>query len=232
MNFFIASEVRSGSTAIAEYIAYSLEQSFGIQVFDLTKEHFSEVDEFASVEKVSEVFDQLWVNEVGAKTSKLLAGQIAHVERITRPYPEVNQKLFGNGTFWLIVRRRDKVKQAVSLALARLTGRYHEYEETGEAAPDIADADLNMQILEALRAINLSDLFLSNFFDGKSNTATVYYEDFLGDPRAGLESFLQRLDWGLELRSLEVAYPKLVRTHGDRKETARGAFLEFFKTYF
>jgi hypothetical protein len=177
---FLASEVRSGSTYIAESLAYYLEQQFGYSFYGLAKELFSCLDDSSSTEGVLKIYSALFLDKSGWSSSKLMCSSLSIIVRESRRSVAVRSAFFGDETFWIIVRRRDKIKQAVSLAMARKTGLYHYYGD-GDESPDSKCQVNKQEIQDALRAIELSDTYLAAFKQmiHCAQYVEIFYEDFL-----------------------------------------------------
>lgn len=177
---FIASEVRSGSTYIAESLAYHFDKKAGYYFYDLTKEKFNHVRDGFSAAELMEIYGSLYLDNSGWAASKVMCAALSVVVRESRGSDVVRSAFFGDATFWIIVRRRDRIKQAVSLALARKSGLYHYYENVANS-PD-NDCLLEMSdIQDALRAIELSDTYLDTFKQSLTygQYVEIFYEDFL-----------------------------------------------------
>jgi LPS sulfotransferase NodH/transposase-like protein len=180
----IATEVRSGSTFIAESIAYHFNGATSCGFFDLTKEHFGYLNAKSSSGEILAKFKSLYTNQCGWAATKILCAALSIIVREARKDEALKQEFFGPNTYWVIVRRRRKVLQAVSLAYAKRTGDWHVYapEEGSGNKPVVQFNDTE----EALRAILLSDTFLETFSNLIANDRKieVYYEDFLEQPDA------------------------------------------------
>lgn len=179
---FIASEVRSGSTYIAESIAYETSENFGFSLWGLTKEHFSFLGVDATPKDVLDVWGGLYLDESGFAASKLMCKALSVICRHAIDSSDISAAFFGGNTYWVVVRRRDRIKQAVSLAMAAKTGVYHFYGNPEECADrDVVLTDFEVE--KALRAVILSDCYLEVFSSRltSSRTLTFYYEDFMDD---------------------------------------------------
>jgi LPS sulfotransferase NodH len=178
---FIASEVRSGSTYIAESLSYELDRNFGFGTWDLGKERFSQLDKNSTSDDILMILNQLHLDKKsGFSYSKLMCKSLAFIHRAACKSDDIRQAFFGNNCYWIVVRRRDRIKQAVSLAIARKTGNYHFYGDE-RAAPD-NDVSVTLSDVEnALRAVVLSDVYLDVFASTLqgSRVVNIYYEDFM-----------------------------------------------------
>jgi hypothetical protein len=179
---FIASEVRSGSTYIAEAIAYHFQNSFGYSLFDLTKEHFADLNDKSTPGEILGIYDSLYQDHRGWVTCKIMCPALSIILRESRKSEQVCESVFGANSHWIIVRRRSKIEQAVSLAFARRTGNWHSYEgdEVSSELLEVGPKDVE----DALRAILLSDTYLEALagFIPDQRKSVVHYEDFMATP--------------------------------------------------
>jgi LPS sulfotransferase NodH len=199
----IASEVRSGSTFIAESIAYHFEGIFGDVLFNLTKEHFADLSETASHTEILEKFNSQYSGHQGWVATKIMTAALSIIVREARTAESLRQAIFGSNVHWIIVRRRMKVRQAVSLAYARKTGDWHVYSTAQTGAHDAGVTLWETQ--DALRSILLSDTYLETFANSiaSDQRIEVFYEDFLSQPSSLIEHVydvlgLARPDGGVE----------------------------------
>jgi LPS sulfotransferase NodH/transposase-like protein len=180
-NLIIASGVRSGSTFIAESIAYHFQAVAGRMLFGLTLEHFNGLDSRSTGAEMLARLNSLWADKDGWATVKIMCSALSLLMREAAQLRELHAALFGEDTFWIVVRRRNRVRGAVSLANARHTGEWHAYSDS----PEDSNADVSLPDTQAaLKAILLDDVFLSAFSENvpKGLLVNVYYEDFLSDP--------------------------------------------------
>jgi transposase-like protein len=178
----IASEVRSGSTFIGESVAYHLSKIFGDVLFDLTREHFADLNERSSHSEILTKFNSLYLGHQGWVASKIMCAALSVIVREARKAEAVRLAFFGPDTHWIVVRRRLKIRQAISLAHAIKTGDWHVYTTEGTTAQKSMISFRDVE--DALRAILLSDTFLEAFSSliPVDNKIEVFYEDFLSDP--------------------------------------------------
>lgn len=183
----IASEVRSGSTFVAESIAYHFHGVFGDVLFGLTKEHFAGLRETSSHTEILTKFNSLYLGHQGWVATKIMCAALSIIVRETRKAESLREVLFGSNADWIIVRRRKKVSQAVSLAYARKTGDWHVYttEQTSTDKPKVTLKETE----DALRSILLSDTYLESFTGliASDKTMEIFYEDFLSEPSCLIE---------------------------------------------
>jgi LPS sulfotransferase NodH/transposase-like protein len=178
----IASEVRSGSTFVAESIAYHFQELFDDVLFGLTKERFAELRETSSHTEILTKFNSMYSGHRGWVATKIMCAALSIMVRETRKAEPLREALFGSNAHWIIVRRRRKVSQAVSLAYARKTGDWHVYttEQTSTDKPRVTFTETE----DALRSILLSDTYLETFSGliASDKKIEIFYEDFLSDP--------------------------------------------------
>jgi transposase-like protein len=183
----IASEVRSGSTFVAESIAYHFHEVFGNVLFGLTKEHFAGLRESSSYTEILTKFNSLYLNQQGWVATKIMCAALSIIVRETRKAESLREALFGSNAHWIIVRRRKKISQAVSLAHARKTGDWHVYttEQTSTDKPKVTFKETE----DALRSILLSDIYLEIFTGliASDKKIEIFYEDFLSEPSRLIE---------------------------------------------
>jgi LPS sulfotransferase NodH len=183
----IASEVRSGSTFIAESIAYHFDGTVGDVLFNLTKEHFADLSETSSHTEILEKFNSLYSGHHGWVATKIMTAALSIIVREARIGESLGQAIFGSDVHWIIVRRRMKVRQAVSLAYARKTGNWHVYraDQTNARDPGVTLRETQ----DALRTILLSDTYLETFSHliASDHKIEVFYEDFLSEPASLIE---------------------------------------------
>jgi LPS sulfotransferase NodH len=224
---WMAAEVRSGSTYIAETLAYSFSASFGIDCWALARENFAPLNEDSRPETVRALLGQLYINQAGFRSSKLMVKDMGALFRAADAGPALRDEFFVDDCAWIVVRRRNKVRQAVSAALAAASGTYHYY---GGSGPDPDSAvDLPMELVrEAMVAICLSDDYLAMLAARLSRSITVYYEDFLADPAGWVTAIINQLRIPVDVSQLQMAPPKLTPTSQSRKADLEQAFADYF----
>jgi LPS sulfotransferase NodH len=218
---FMASEVRSGSTYVAELISYSLNASFGLEAWDLTKELLRELDDHSSPADVGTRVSSLWLSPENLRSSKVMCSQLSILTRSARRNLAVQQLVFGEDARWIVVRRRNKIRQAVSLATARKSGVFHSYcEDVGIAPLEVSLAEVE----SALRAVILSDEYLRLFSSVPENCAEVFYEDVLADPIESIRAALDKIGVLPEAGQLIAGEVKLSRDRQAEKADLELAF--------
>ena len=228
-SLFIASEVRCGSTFLAESLAYELNQNFGFHLWDLSKEHFSHFDENTTPEQALATWGALYLDGSGFVAAKLMCKALSVLHRLARRSEAVRDAFFGENAHWIVQRRSDRVEQAVSLALARKTQTFHYYDDP-RRAPD-RDATLTPGEVDwAFKAVNLSDVYLEVFAKAPPTTRKIAFEyhDFLSDQVGCLNRVHRLCGFPLLHPSSYVNMSKIKQTAGEVKKTAS----EQFKTWF
>ncbi len=230
---FIASEVRSGSTYLAETLAYELNASFGFSAWHLTKELFSHLDRNSTVEQVLEAWHRLHLDTNGFVCAKIMCKALSVIKKLARDSSEIRDAFFGKNAYWLVVRRRDPVAQAVSLALADKTGLFHVYDNTIVTDDQVADISI-AEIERALRAILMSDIYLEAFANSlaPAQGMTIFYDDFLSHE----VELLQRIHamCGFPPLNTEIYEnrSKIVRTASARKKELQATFSEWLLSHY
>ncbi len=177
----MASGVRSGSTFIAESIAYHFQAAAGMMLFDLTKEHLDALNHRSRAPEILRRLHSLWTNAEGWSATKIMCNSLSVMIRESKRKNELKTALFGPNTYWIVVRRRDRIRRAVSLAWAKRSGAWHVYEEghaTGSGTPPVVESRA------ALEEILLDDVYLEALSENISpdRCIEVIYEDFLANP--------------------------------------------------
>lgn len=224
-HFFLASEVRSGSTYASELCAYSLKESHGLEIWDLSKEHFSHLHDGSRATDVRDVLNQLWTDPHGYRSSKLMCAELSIICRESDTAADINEIFFGSEAYWIVVRRRDLLSQAISLAFARKDGIFHAYESSVEhaRAEDLQEADVEA----ALRALSLSDVYLDVFSRRPQNCISWYYEDIESNPKEFLEIIIQFLGL-VSVNNVNIANIKISRTASMEKDVVKENFSSWF----
>jgi LPS sulfotransferase NodH len=221
---FMASEVRCGSTYVAELISYSLNASLGFEVWDLAKELLRNVDDSCSPLDIRTEVSALWLSPHNIRSSKLMCPQLSIMTRCARVDRSLEELVFGKDARWIIVRRRNKIRQAVSLAVARKSGVYHSYEhDKAQGSGEASAADVE----DALRAVILSDEYLRLFSSVPAVAAQVFYEDVCRDPMGVISGALRKIGFMPEDKCLAPVEPKLVPDHQAEKAHLETTFSEW-----
>ena len=226
---FIASEVRCGSTFIAETIAYELKRSFEFDLWDLAKEHFSYLDHESTPEQAMETWRSLHFDVSGFVAAKIMCKGLSQLHRLAQISPRLRDAFFGERARWLIVRRRDRVEQATSLALARKTQTFH-YNGDPELAADnsaeltIGDIDL------ALKAVALSDIYLDVFAGTlrPERSFPLFYNDFVENQPGCLARVHEMCGFPPLDAANYVNESKLKQTGGSAKRAYSAQFKRWF----
>jgi LPS sulfotransferase NodH/transposase-like protein len=230
----IASEVRSGSTFIGESVAYHLSKIFGDVLFDLTREHFADLNERSSHSEILTKFNSLYLGHQGWVASKIMCAALSVIVREARKAEAVRLAFFGPDTHWIIVRRRLKIRQAISLAHAIKTGDWHVYTTEGTTANKSIVGFRDIE--DALRAILLSDTFLETFSGliPGDNKVEVFYEDFLSDPSMLIEHVYNVFGISLPSGGLQFTDETKIRqsTMGLKRDAEKGFGDWFLQNYY
>ena len=225
----MASEVRCGSTFIAETIAYELNKSCGRELWGLAKEKFSFVDEDTSADEILNTWSALYLDGSGFASSKLMCKALSHIHRLAGDSDPMREAFFGENAYWIVVRRQDRIEQAVSLALALKTNTFHHYGDP-ELAKD-KTAELTLEEMDwALKAVSLTDIYLQTLAASlpKERTLSIDYNDFVADEAGYLEKVHALCGFPPFDRATYVNESKIKRTGRDVKQF----YVEQFRQWF
>lgn len=223
----LASEVRSGSTYIAETLAYSFAQSYGIECWGLAKEQFASIALNRNPLLLNEIFNGMYINQAGFRTSKLMVKDIVGLINIFDNDRSLYDEFFSDSCAWLIVRRRNKLRQAVSLAFAEQSGVWHHYdvdELTNDSRLTLAPSDVRPYY----NSVIASDDFLDLFSEQLVRKYTVYYEDFRENPSSVAMEIINKLGIPVDPMSFIFSSPKLVPTSQLEKVELERDFRRYF----
>ena len=226
---FIASEVRSGSTFIAESLAYELDRNLGFELWGVTQEPFNIIDEQSSSSEILDIWGRLYLDGSGFSASKIMCKALSIICHSAENSDEIKRTFFGDNTYWVVIRRRDRIKQAISLAMAIKTGLYHYYGNPDESQDK--DTELsNVDIENALRIICLSDIFLEVLTSrlDKSRLVNIYYEDFLADEVGCLNRIYAMCGFPPVEPETYINQAKLKPTAQESKRTSYEKFSQWF----
>ena len=226
---FIASEVRCGSTFIAETIAYELKRSFDFNLWDLAKEPFSYLDHDSTPEQALETRRWLHFDASGFVAAKIMCKGLSQLHRLAQNSPDLRDAFFGERARWLIVRRRDRVEQATSLALARKTQTFHYYGDPELAADNTAELTIG-DIDAALKAVALSDIYLEAFASSMRPewSLSFLYEDFVNDQPGHLARVHELCGFPPFGAASYVNESKIKQTAGSAKRAYSAQFKRWF----
>lgn len=237
-NIFLASEVRSGSTLLGELIAYNLKRQTGYDYLDLTREHFASTkSETDDIEVVSnfEKLRQMHGND-SIMLTKLQCKELSVLHQKSTNNNDIKDILYGESSYWIYIIREDTLSQAASLAIARSTDKWHEYDDAdGVNLPcDVQVSD----IYKALKDLNLSNVFLKchHKYTQKRSLANIFitYEELLESPSHFIDNITDLLAYKrlgmsdkqtLELACLKKQDQKLKK---DLIEEFSADFLSFY----
>jgi LPS sulfotransferase NodH len=224
-NLFIATEVRCGSTFVAESLSYEAHENFGFHLWDLAKEHFAFLSDETTPEQLLTTWRALYLDVSGFVASKFMCRALSFLHRLARISEDAHDAFFGEDSYWIVIRRRDRVEQAVSLALATKTGTFHHY---GHAEP-ATDRHTQLTLEEidwALKAVALSDVYLESFFSSlpRERRVCLYYEDFVVDQVTYLNQIHELCGFPALDAAAYVNMSKLKPTGRDIKNAASAQF--------
>jgi hypothetical protein len=226
---FIASEVRCGSTFVAETIAYELKKAFDFELWDLAKERFSYLDENSTPEQALETRAWLHYDISGFAAAKIMCKGLSHLHRLAQISSKVREAFFSDRIYWIIVRRRDRIAQATSLALARQTQMFHYYGDPELAADNAVELTLG-EVDAALKAVALSDIYLEAFASSVTpeRRLSVFYEDFIEDQPRDLARLHEFCGFPAFDAATYINASKLKQTGGSVKRAYNAQFKRWF----
>lgn len=229
-NLFIASEVRSGSTVIAESLAYSLYESYGVECWQIAHEHFSIMQYNRKNSNAQDIVSSLFINQFGFRCGKWMVNDLKYLFQSIRNGNRYDEQLIAEHTAWIIVLRKDIVRQSISSAYAKLSGVYHHY----GSPEDCADADLELvyeNVRLGFREILTSNYYLNAFSRKIQRGCVTYYEDYIVNPKQELIRVLDELKMPLDLSILRMVDPKLRQTAQEVKSAWRERFDDLFLSF-
>lgn len=219
-NLFIASEVRSGSTFAAELLAYTINNWLGQEFWDLAQEKYSSLDDRSKPEDIQEISNKIWINRIGFRSAKIMCDALSVICREASRDDAIYDSFYGEESYWIIIKRKDTISQAVSLAYARADGVYHSYE--GHVEPRAKPVSMG-EVDCALKAVLASNTYLDVFRSMPKRSIQWYYEDILDDNLAFVKDVMSfiGIDHG---DHLDVAAVKLARTASSEKAITKDEF--------
>ncbi|MFX1671548.1 Stf0 family sulfotransferase [Paraburkholderia sp. A2WS-5] len=226
---FIASEVRSGSTFIAESIAYYINRRFNHELWGLAKEPWSHVDATTPASELLDIAHDLYLDRSGFASGKIMCKALSVLHKKALTSPEIKNTFFSENSFWIVVRRKDKLRQAISLATAEKSGVYHFYGDASNAD----DKEVTIEPVEverSLKAITLSDLYLETFTRSlpKKQVLSFFYEDFMQDNGKYLNLINELCRFPIDPDALPVMdFAKLTPTGQSGKREAYEKFCQW-----
>ena len=225
----MASEVRSGSTFIAESIAYELNKNCGYEFWGLTHEKFSHLSGDSDPAEILSTLSGLYLDKCGFASSKVMCKALSIIHREANKSSEVREAFWGDNTYWIVVRRKDRIKQAISLAVARKSQTYHFYDNP-DKAPDRDMTVSDKEISDALQAICLSDVFLETFAQSlpENRSISIFYEDYMKDEVGHLNKIHALCGFEPIEADKYVNLAKLLPTGKQAKQQANVQFRNWF----
>lgn len=224
---FIVSDVRSGSTYSAETFAYNINSSYGVEYWDLAKEPFSFLEDNSTADSILNIYDQLWINQANMKSAKIMCAASSIIYRESKKNKIIEDIFFGSSASWIILRRRNKFRQAVSLAVAKKSSLFHYYGNP-TAAPDNGIKLTNQEIYEGYKSILLSDDFLDVFSSKVKNSITFFYEDFVGNEMECIKKIINSFSLPFQSENLKLQPVKITPTAHEIKQSYEDGFRDFF----
>ena len=175
-SILLASTFRSGSTYVAELLRHNGIVGLSIEKFNTIWKTSAGSD--AAFRKA--IDDILCTSDAGVFAAKIMwthRTDLARCLRLERGQSTVLAESFPDPR-WIWVKRRDKVRQAISFWRARQSGRWHVFD--GSTEPAIA-YDFN-EIRECYREMLLHDVCWGDFFTQTGIAPLVVeYEDLKDD---------------------------------------------------
>lgn len=227
MNLFIASEVRSGSTYVAESLAYSFSSSYNVDFWDAGKELFSGLNDYSSGMEIMQLLSKIGQNSLGMRCAKIMCSSLSIICREAKKDPVLQEIFFGEDARWIVIRRKDRIKQAVSLATALASNNWHYYSDP-ESAPDHQTSVASSAVYDALKMVVLSDDYLENFSRVVARGTVIFYEDFVQNELTSLKEVIEKLALPLDASALILGEPKLQQTAKVAKKVSEEAFRRYF----
>ena len=184
-SILLASTFRSGSTYVAELLRQNGIIGLSLEKFNMIWKVSAAPDK-AFARAVDEIAR---INENGVFAAKIMwphKTNLARCLRLERAQSSLLAESFPDPR-WIWVKRRDKVRQAISFWRARQSGRWHVFD--GSVEPAIAyDFD---EIRECYREMLLHDVCWGDFF-AQTGIApfVVEYEDLKDDLPAQIAAML------------------------------------------
>jgi len=216
---FIASEVRCGSTFVGETLAYELNKSCGYHLWGLTKEPFSFVKYESKPEEILDTWRALYLDGSGFVAAKLMCKALSQIHRLAENSPDLREAFFGDHARWIIVRRADRIEQAVSLAMALKTKTFHYYGD-----PQLSEEDsIELTIPEidwAVKSVAMSDIYLQALAASlpSERSVAMNYKDFVADQPGYIEKVHQICGFPTFDRATYVNDSKLQPTGRNAKQ--------------
>lgn len=223
-SLFIASEVRSGSTFAAEVLSYTINKWIGEEFWDLTQEKYSSLEDISSAKDIYKIYKDSWTNKLGFTCAKIMCAALSIINREAMKDKILYDYFYGERSYWIIIKRRDKISQAVSLAYARNDGIYHSYSEhTNSIGTSVSMGEVDA----ALKAILVSDTYLEAFQTQPKNWIEWHYEDILNNKMAFVRDAFDLISLDYDERQ-EVADINLKRLSGTEKDRTVINFKQWF----
>jgi LPS sulfotransferase NodH len=185
----LASTFRSGSTYVAELLRHNGIEGLSLEKFNMIWETAPAPD--AAFRKAIAAIGETQVDGVlAAKIMRPHLSNLMRCMRLERADSAVLAGCFPEGK-WLFVKRRDKVRQAISFWRARQSGRWHVFD--GSEEPRITyDYD---EIRECYRELVMQDVLWEDFFaEAVIVPHVIEYEDLNANLAVQLREALRFCD--------------------------------------
>lgn len=206
---------------MAELLSYTLDASGGGEAWELTKEQFRHFNDRSTPADVAESISALWLSPQAIRSAKVMCSALSVLIRCARADNALHDLAFGSRAKWIVVRRRNRIRQAVSLAMARKTNQYHVYAPVEDERP----VDVSLQEIEAaLRAVIMADCFLESFLTIPKVCCELFYEDVLADPAGAIRRALSDLGLVTDPKTFSFSEAKLVPERQFRKAELERSF--------
>jgi trehalose 2-sulfotransferase len=206
-SFTIAFSPRCGSTLLSnilavggagkptEYFQYPYDAN---EYFKLGKEA-PVLSSFQSIVRehcANKIFGSKMAHDHRARLDELLTQQIANYEGVDSILPDHK---------WIFVKRKDLIRQAISLCIAQATGVWHMKQDQPNTAEPGVEYDF-FAILSGLTMLLANNFNWGLYFERRDlSPLTIFYEDFLADKTSALKSIATHL--GLESNILTNVPP-------------------------
>ena len=210
---FLASEVRCGSTFVAETFAYDLHAELGGEFWDLAKEHFADVDESTPAEAVLRTWGALFLDRSGFVACKFLCKSLAHIAGWRRRRQPCARRSSGRRRIGSCCgERTGSIKPSASPWRARRgsTTIIPQPKPRRTPAPNWRPRE----IYEALAAVAASDVYLEVFAQqlAPERAISLTYEQFVADAAGGLDAMRRLCQFPQRDSNAPVPASKLTRT--------------------
>jgi LPS sulfotransferase NodH len=233
--FTIAFSPRCGSTLLSnilaaggagkptEYFQYPYDAN---EYFKVEKEA-SVLSSFQSIvqkHSANHIFGSKMAHDHRARLDDLLNRQVAGYDGVDSILPDHK---------WIFVKRKDPIRQAISLCIAQATGVWHLKQDQAKSAEPEVEYDF-FAVLSGLTMLLANNFNWGLYFEKNAlSPLTIFYEDFLADKKSALKLIAAHL--GLESDLLtnvpanaEGGLAKISDRHKELYERMRERFMDDF----